>query len=187
MRQLQRNFYASLASGRQQSLSVQRLRFVQIDKRRQSSACSSAVFRREQRQRNRRSSVASSQTLIRRQRRRWRRQFGIYFNKFIMKIHFLSFEIFLLKSQSSGSGNRRAGLTCSNCQTSTTTLWRRNANGEPVCNACGLYFKLHSVSLTYKINSTTILSHRPNDLFITIFIGGFVLWGLAFQYSADDF
>lgn len=42
--------------------------------------------------------------------------------------------------------NRRAGLTCSNCHTSTTTLWRRNNQGEPVCNACGLYFKLHGVS-----------------------------------------
>lgn len=42
--------------------------------------------------------------------------------------------------------NRRAGLSCSNCQTMTTTLWRRNNNGEPVCNACGLYYKLHGVS-----------------------------------------
>jgi transcription elongation factor Elf1 len=42
--------------------------------------------------------------------------------------------------------NRRAGLTCSNCHTSTTTLWRRNNQGEPVCNACGLYFKLHGVN-----------------------------------------
>ena len=44
------------------------------------------------------------------------------------------------------NANRRAGLTCSNCSTSTTTLWRRNSSGEPVCNACGLYFKLHGVS-----------------------------------------
>ena len=37
-------------------------------------------------------------------------------------------------------------MICANCGTNTTTLWRRNAQGEPVCNACGLYFKLHGVS-----------------------------------------
>ena len=37
-------------------------------------------------------------------------------------------------------------MICANCQTNTTTLWRRNAQGEPVCNACGLYFKLHGVN-----------------------------------------
>ncbi|XP_066499801.1 GATA-binding factor 1-A isoform X2 [Hoplias malabaricus] len=42
--------------------------------------------------------------------------------------------------------SKRAGTQCANCQTSTTTLWRRNTNGEPVCNACGLYFKLHNVN-----------------------------------------
>lgn len=41
--------------------------------------------------------------------------------------------------------SRRTGLCCTNCRTSTTTLWRRNADGEPVCNACGLYMKLHGV------------------------------------------
>ncbi|PVD32644.1 hypothetical protein C0Q70_08088 [Pomacea canaliculata] len=41
---------------------------------------------------------------------------------------------------------RRMGLSCANCSTSTTTLWRRNSEGEPVCNACGLYFKLHQVA-----------------------------------------
>uniref|UniRef100_A0A0A9WSX8 Transcription factor GATA-4 n=3 Tax=Lygus hesperus TaxID=30085 RepID=A0A0A9WSX8_LYGHE len=40
----------------------------------------------------------------------------------------------------------RQGLTCSNCNTGTTALWRRNAQGEPVCNACGLYYKLHGVN-----------------------------------------
>lgn len=42
--------------------------------------------------------------------------------------------------------NRRSGVICANCKTSTTTLWRRNNHGEPVCNACGLYFKLHNVN-----------------------------------------
>ena len=44
------------------------------------------------------------------------------------------------------SSARREGTSCANCKTNTTTLWRRNQNGEPVCNACGLYFKLHNVS-----------------------------------------
>ena len=43
---------------------------------------------------------------------------------------------------------RREGTSCSNCKTTQTTLWRRNQNGEPVCNACGLYYKLHNVSLS---------------------------------------
>ena len=47
------------------------------------------------------------------------------------------------------SANKRTGLQCANCNTNTTTLWRRNNQGEPVCNACGLYFKLHSVSNHY--------------------------------------
>lgn len=37
------------------------------------------------------------------------------------------------------------GTFCANCKTSTTTLWRRNTSGESVCNACGLYYKLHNV------------------------------------------
>ncbi|XP_030632460.1 endothelial transcription factor GATA-2b [Chanos chanos] len=44
------------------------------------------------------------------------------------------------------SAARRAGTSCANCQTGTTTLWRRNSSGEPVCNACGLYYKLHNVN-----------------------------------------
>ncbi|CAF0776307.1 unnamed protein product [Rotaria sordida] len=44
------------------------------------------------------------------------------------------------------TGARRSGLQCANCQTQNTTLWRRNSDGEPVCNACGLYFKLHQIA-----------------------------------------
>ena len=61
------------------------------------------------------------------------------------------------------TGNRRTGMNCANCRfefreyyflltakiyhsTNTTTLWRRNNAGEPVCNACGLYFKLHGIN-----------------------------------------
>nr|AFY10809.1 Gata456 [Isodiametra pulchra] len=42
--------------------------------------------------------------------------------------------------------SRRMGLRCANCHTDSTTLWRRNNDGDPVCNACGLYYKLHHVN-----------------------------------------
>ncbi|XP_069751762.1 transcription factor GATA-4-like [Narcine bancroftii] len=51
----------------------------------------------------------------------------------------------LIKPLKRLSASRREGLSCSNCHTTTTTLWRRNAEGEPVCNACGLYMKLHGI------------------------------------------
>lgn len=35
--------------------------------------------------------------------------------------------------------------TCTNCFTRTTPLWRRNPEGHPLCNACGLFLKLHGV------------------------------------------
>ena len=38
-----------------------------------------------------------------------------------------------------------APTTCTNCFTQTTPLWRRNPEGAPLCNACGLFLKLHGV------------------------------------------
>ncbi|CAO3647621.1 unnamed protein product [Mucor fragilis] len=40
--------------------------------------------------------------------------------------------------------NRHA-LICANCRTTTTPLWRRDEEGNTICNACGLYYKLHNV------------------------------------------
>ncbi|KAH9283408.1 Erythroid transcription factor [Echinococcus granulosus] len=37
----------------------------------------------------------------------------------------------------------RSGTICSNCKTSQTSLWRRAPEGDVVCNACGLYRKMH--------------------------------------------
>lgn len=34
---------------------------------------------------------------------------------------------------------------CVNCMTLKTSLWRKDEEGGPVCNACGLYYKLHGV------------------------------------------
>ncbi|KHJ41720.1 GATA zinc finger [Trichuris suis] len=52
----------------------------------------------------------------------------------------------LIKPKKRSSASKRTGINCANCGTNTTTLWRRNQNGDPVCNACGLYYKLHNVN-----------------------------------------
>ncbi|XP_067904937.1 transcription factor GATA-5 isoform X2 [Heterodontus francisci] len=72
----------------------------------------------------------------------------------------------LIKPQRRLSSSRRAGLCCTNCHTSTTTLWRRNAEGEPVCNACGLYMKLHGVPrpLAMKKESIQTRKRKPKNV-----------------------
>ncbi|GIZ39189.1 hypothetical protein CKM354_000258000 [Cercospora kikuchii] len=44
-----------------------------------------------------------------------------------------------------GGDNNGVPTTCTNCFTQTTPLWRRNPEGHPLCNACGLFLKLHGV------------------------------------------
>nr|XP_036226402.1 nuclear transcription factor Y subunit gamma isoform X4 [Bactrocera oleae]XP_036226403.1 nuclear transcription factor Y subunit gamma isoform X4 [Bactrocera oleae] len=51
-------------------------------------------------------------------------------------------------------------MSCSNCGTLTTTIWRRSIRGEMVCNACGLYFKLHGVNRPHSMRRDTIHTRR---------------------------
>ncbi|GAA5905684.1 GATA-type transcription factor [Sporobolomyces salmoneus] len=42
------------------------------------------------------------------------------------------------------AGEGHSGPICSHCGSITTPLWRRGPDDELLCNACGLYLKLHS-------------------------------------------
>ncbi|KAJ7218079.1 hypothetical protein GGX14DRAFT_439629 [Mycena pura] len=44
-----------------------------------------------------------------------------------------------------GSEEGEVPTLCTNCQTTNTPLWRRDPDGQPLCNACGLFYKLHGV------------------------------------------
>ncbi|CAK1547082.1 unnamed protein product [Leptosia nina] len=63
-------------------------------------------------------------------------------------------------NSNNASGGSRFELTCTNCGTHTTTIWRRDARGEMVCNACGLYFKLHGVPRPTAMRRDTIHTRR---------------------------
>ena len=39
---------------------------------------------------------------------------------------------------------RKSPAKCCNCGTSDTPSWRRSIKGELLCNACGLYYKVHN-------------------------------------------
>lgn len=49
---------------------------------------------------------------------------------------------------------------CANCHQTQTPLWRKNERGEPVCNACGLYAKLHHRDRPAEMRKTTIQRRR---------------------------
>ncbi|CAJ0828072.1 6358_t:CDS:2 [Entrophospora sp. SA101] len=42
------------------------------------------------------------------------------------------------------NNNNEAPIRCVNCAQTQTPLWRKNEKGQPICNACGLYAKLHN-------------------------------------------
>lgn len=54
----------------------------------------------------------------------------------------------------------KQGIECANCSQTQTPLWRKNDAGEPICNACGLYAKLHHRDRPVTMRKTKITRRR---------------------------
>ncbi|RKP07712.1 hypothetical protein THASP1DRAFT_30478 [Thamnocephalis sphaerospora] len=50
-------------------------------------------------------------------------------------------------------------ISCRNCETTVTPLWRRDPEGRALCNACGLFLKLHGI-LRPKSLKTDVIKKR---------------------------
>lgn len=62
-----------------------------------------------------------------------------------------------------GSKGGEQTTTCANCFTQTTPLWRRNPEGQPLCNACGLFLKLHGVVRPLSLKTDVIKKRNRNS------------------------
>ncbi|KAI9335747.1 GATA zinc finger-domain-containing protein [Obelidium mucronatum] len=71
---------------------------------------------------------------------------------------------------------------CDNCETTQTPLWRRHpVTGKPICNACGLHYRLHGVMRVKKsgairrrvrVASATIAATNAAEALLIVANGG---------------
>ena len=58
------------------------------------------------------------------------------------------------------ASNASSQMSCQNCSTSITPLWRRDEYGSVLCNACGLFLKLHGRPRPISLKTDVIKSRN---------------------------
>ncbi|KAI1502037.1 hypothetical protein F5X99DRAFT_171096 [Biscogniauxia marginata] len=76
-----------------------------------------------------------------------------------------------LQAAAGNQGDGNNPTTCTNCFTQTTPLWRRNPEGQPLCNACGLFLKLHGVVRPLSLK-TDVIKKRNRGSGASLPVGG---------------
>ncbi|KAK4170892.1 putative nitrogen catabolic enzyme regulatory protein area [Triangularia setosa] len=76
-----------------------------------------------------------------------------------------------LQGTGGNQGDSNAPTMCTNCATTTTPLWRRNPEGQPLCNACGLFLKLHGVVRPLSLK-TDVIKKRNRGSGSSLTVGG---------------